>query len=134
MKGILIVGSCSSGGIACLKYVRVKVGKSLESSTPIFNGSLLSCERFGCCAFCATFWLVANSFFGELSWLRGVAYNYPCSSAHCSIGRLRSRVKVGKSLESSTPIFNKISAAETESQIVKIFCFSQIFRLSVDHC
>ena len=43
MKGILIVGSCSSGGIACLKYVRVKVGKSLESSTPIFNGSLLSC-------------------------------------------------------------------------------------------
>ena len=31
-------------------------------------------------------------------------------------------------------IQNKISVAETESQIVKIFCFGLIFRLSVDHC
>jgi len=31
-------------------------------------------------------------------------------------------------------ISNKISAAETESRIVKIFCFGRIFRLSVDHC
>ena len=31
-------------------------------------------------------------------------------------------------------IQNKISAAETESRIVKLFCFGRIFRLSVDHC
>ena len=68
-----MVSSCS-GGIACLKYVRVKVGKSLESSTPIFNGSLLSVVMPIVRAFCATFWLVANSFFGELSWLRGMGY------------------------------------------------------------